>query len=213
MRDTAGVLAQRLISRDGWPRGDLAREPGLERLLRGDLAGSFEASDQCCGVVAGGVGEVLEVEGRLDGWVGAGEVEAAARTWTGDVGCHAEGVDGGVVAEAGGVEAEGDLIAVHHYVCWVRGGALEEETCVAVHGGLVGWYGAVEFPDDDGFGVVEKVSSHARDVGDKRNGERGEVRGWANARVKEETWGVDCTGAEDCFLFVAKSEGGAGLET
>lgn len=49
-----------------------------------------------------------------------------------DVGRHAEGVDGGVVAEACGVEAEGDLIAVHHYVGYAGGviGSREEDAGV-----------------------------------------------------------------------------------
>lgn len=84
-----------------------------------------------------------------------------------DVGRHAEGVDGGVVAEAGGVEAEGDLVAVHHYVGDAGGvaGPGEEDAGVGIHGCLVGGDGLVQFPHYDRFGVVEEVVADAGDGG------------------------------------------------
>lgn len=43
----------------------------------------------------------------------------------------------------------------------VGGFAAEEDAGVGVHGGLVGWDGAGEFPHDDGFGVVDEVFAYA----------------------------------------------------
>ena len=50
-------------------------------------------------------------------------------------------------------------------------GAGEEEARVRVHGRLVGGYGAVEFPHDDAFWVVEEVVADAGDGGDDGDGE------------------------------------------
>ena len=157
MGDAPAVLAQLFVRRQRRARGDFALEPRAEGFRGGDLARGAQARDDGACVVALRVGEVFEVQGGLDGWVGAGEVELAlgARAW--DVGRHAEGVDGLVVAEARGVEAEGDLVAVHHHVGWFVGGAArsaEEDPRVAVHCRLVRWDGAVEFPDYDRFRVV-----------------------------------------------------------
>lgn len=114
--DPAAVVAQLFVGGYGGAGGDFAFQPGGEGGLGGDFAGEAEAGDDGGGVVAGGVGEVLEVEGGLYGGVGGRQVEAALALGPRDVGRHAEGVDGGVVAESGGVEAERDLVAVHHYV-------------------------------------------------------------------------------------------------
>ncbi len=165
--DLAAVLAELGVGGDVGARGDLAFEPGGEGGLLGDFAGGAEAGDDGGGVVAGGVGEVAEVEGGFDGGVGGGEVEVAFGAGAGDVGRHAEGVDGGVVAEAGRVEAEGDLVAVHHDVGDAGGVAWagEEDAGVRVHGCLVGGYGAVQLPHYDAFRVIEEVVADARDRG------------------------------------------------
>ena len=166
VRDLSPVLAQLLIRRQRRARGDFALEPRAEGLCGGDLTRGAQARHDGACVVAVRVGEVLEVQGGLDGWVGAGEVELALGARARDVGCHAEGVNGLVVAEARGVEAEGDLVAVHHHVGWFVGGAgcsAEEESRVAVHCGLVRWDGAVEFPDDDRFRVVHEVVADSGD--------------------------------------------------
>ena len=156
----------------------------------------------------------MEVQGRFYGWVGACEVEAAFAFGPRDVGCHAEGVDGGVVAEAGGVEAEGDLVAVHHYVgdAWGVAGAREEDAGVGVHGRLVGGDGSVELPHYDAFGVVEEVVADAGDGGDDGNAEGGQLGRGSDAGMEEEARGVDCAGAEDGFFAGCQGEGGAGLQ-
>ena len=77
MRDPPPVLAQLFIRREGRARGDFALEPRAEGLCGGDLARGAQARDDGAGVVAVRVGEVFEVQGGLDGWVGAGEVELA----------------------------------------------------------------------------------------------------------------------------------------
>ena len=61
------------------------------------FTGGFEAGDDGGGVVAFWVGEVFEVEGGFDGWVFGSEVQLPFGSWTGDVGRHAEGIDGSVV--------------------------------------------------------------------------------------------------------------------
>ena len=171
VRDIAGVGADVGVGLDVRAGGDFAFEPGGEGGLLGHGAGGADAGDQGGGVIAGGVGEVLEVEGWFDGRVGGGEVEAAFAFGPGDVGRHAEGVDGGVVAEAAGVKAEGDLIAVHHHVGDAGGvpGAGEEDAGVGVHGCLVRGDGLVEFPHYDALGVVEEIVANAGDGGDNGN--------------------------------------------
>lgn len=225
----AGVAAEVGVRGDVGARGDFAFEPGGEGRAAGDLAGGAEAGDEGGGVVAGGVGEVVEVEGGLGGGGGRGEVEAALGLGAGDVGRHAEGVERGVVAEAGGVEAEGDLVAVHHDVGDARGvvvvvavavavagaacrGAGEEDAGVRVHGRLVRGHGPVEFPHDDAFRVVEEVVADAGDRGDDGDAEGGQMGGGPDAGEEEEARGVDCAGAEDGFLAGGQGEGGAGLE-
>lgn len=143
--DLAAVVAEFLVGGYGGARRDFAFEPGGEGGLGRDVAGEAKARDNGFGVVAGRVSEVAEVEGGFDGRVGGGEVEAAFGFRAGDVGRHAEGVDGGGVAKPGGVEAEGDLVAVHHYVGDAGGvaGPGEEDAGVGVHGRLVGGYGPV----------------------------------------------------------------------
>ena len=171
--DLAAVGAEFGVCLEGGAGRHFALEPGGEGGLFGDVAGEAEAGDDGGSVVAGGVGEVLEVEGWFDGWVGRGEVEASFAFGARDVGRHAEGVDGSVVAQAGGVEAEGDLVAVHHYVGYAGGvsGAGEEDAGVRVHCGLVGGHWAVELPHYDAFRVVEKVLTDAGDGGDDGDGE------------------------------------------
>lgn len=99
MCNPTSVLAQLLVSLDLGARRDFALDPVLEGGLLGNLARGFEACDDGGSVVALGVGEVAEVEGGLDVGVGAGEVDLTAGAGAGDVGCHAEGVDGGFVAK------------------------------------------------------------------------------------------------------------------
>jgi len=99
--DAATVLGELFVGDDLRARRDFALDPVREGGLLGDLAGSLETGDNGGCVVALGVGEVAEVERGLDGGVGGGEVDAAAGAGTGDVGRHAECVDGGVVTHAG----------------------------------------------------------------------------------------------------------------
>lgn len=159
----------------GGAGGYFALQPGGEGGLGGDLAGVAEAGDDGGGVVAGWVGEVLEVEGGFYAGVGGGEVQAAFAFGARDVGRHAEGVDGRVVAEAGRVVAKGDLVAVHHYVGDAGGvtRAGEEDAGVGIHGCLVRGYGSVQFPHYDAFGVVEEVLADAGDGGYDGDGEGG----------------------------------------
>ena len=65
----AAVFAEVGVGGYGGAGGDFAFEPGGEGGLGGDFAGEAEAGDNGGGVVAGWVGEVLEVEGGLYGWV------------------------------------------------------------------------------------------------------------------------------------------------
>lgn len=175
MGGSAAVLAELGVGGDGGARGDFALQPGGEGGLAGDFAGGAEAGDDGGGVVAGRVGEVAEVEGRFHGGIGRGEIELASGEGPRDVGRHAEGVDGRDVAESRGVEAKGDLVAVHHYVgdagrvSW----AGEEDTCVGVHGCLVGGHGLVQFPHYDAFRVVDEVVADAGDGGDDGDVEGG----------------------------------------
>lgn len=97
--DAAAVLGQLLVALALGAGGDFTLDPVFEGGLLGDLAGGLEAGDDGGGVVAFWVGEVLEVEGGLDGGIGGGQEEAAAGARAGNVGGHAEGVDGAVVAE------------------------------------------------------------------------------------------------------------------
>lgn len=96
---SSAVFGQLFIGGALGAGGDFALDPVFEGGLLGDLAGGLEAGDDGVGVVAFGVGEVAEVEGGLDSGVGRGEEKAAAGAWAGDVGGHAECIDGGVVAE------------------------------------------------------------------------------------------------------------------
>lgn len=52
----------------------------------------------------------------------------------------------------------------------------------------------------------------ARDMVGKGDGERCQLGGGADAGMEEEAGGVDCTGAEDGFLFGAEGEFGTGVE-
>lgn len=209
MRHAAAVRAQLGVGLQGGPRRDFAFEPGGEGRLLCDFAGGAQAGDEGGGVVAFGVGKVLEVQSGLDGWVAAREVEAPLGAGARDVGRHAEGVDGLVVAQALGVEAEGDLVAVHHYVgglVGVGGGAAEEETGVGVHGCLVWGHGRVEFPHYDCFGVVEEVGADAGDVVYEGDAQGLELLRGADAGEEKQARGVDCAGAEDGFLAGAEGE-------
>lgn len=69
MSDSTGVFAQLGVRLDGGARCDFAFQPGGEGGLEGDGAGVAETGDEGGGVVAGWVGEVLEVEGGFDGGV------------------------------------------------------------------------------------------------------------------------------------------------
>lgn len=97
--DAAAVFAELLIGLNAGAGRNFALQPFGEGGLLGNFAGSLEAGHDGGGVVAFGVGEVAEIEGGLDGRVGRGEVDTAAGAGTGDVGGHAEGVDGRVVAK------------------------------------------------------------------------------------------------------------------
>lgn len=202
--DAPSVGGQLLVGLALGARGDLALEPVLEGSLLGDLSRGLEAGDDGGGVVALRVGEVAEVEGGLDVGVGRGEVELAAGAGAGDVGGHAEGVDGGVEAHACCVEAEGDLVAVHHDVgvlgvvaVGVGDLAAEEDAGVRVHGGLVGGDGLVELPHDDGLGVVDQVLTYTGEVLDNGDVEGRELLLGAETGEKHKTGGIDCTGAEN----------------
>lgn len=205
----AGVLADGLVRLDLGAGGDLLLEPVLEGGLVGNLAGGLDAGDEGGGVVALGVGEVAEVEGGLDAGVGRGQVDAAARAGTGNVGGHAEGVavlDDGV-AQTLRVEGEGDLVAVHHHVggvTVVAGGvgglAADKDTGVRVHGGLALGHGLVELPHDDGLGVVDEVLTDTGNVLDDVDAEALELGLGAQAGEQHEAAGVDGAGGEDDLL-------------
>lgn len=144
----------------------------------------FETSDDGGGVVAFWICKVFKVEGGLDVGVFRGEVQLPFRSWTGDVGRHTEGIDGSVITQARGVVAEGNLVAVHHYICrfiWWEVGPAEKNAGIGVHGSLVGRDGAVEFPDDDTFGVVQEVVAYARDVLDNWDVQSLKLDSWTNA--------------------------------
>lgn len=96
--DAATVLGELLVGLQLRARSDLALDPVLEGCLLSDLAGGLETSDDSRSIVSFRIGEVAEVQRRLDVGVGRGKVDAAARARTRDVGCHAEGIDGRVVA-------------------------------------------------------------------------------------------------------------------
>ena len=74
MRRPAPVLAQLFIRIQTGPGRNLALEPRLERLLLRDLARGAQARYYRPGIVALGVGEVLEVQRGLDGRVCAGQI-------------------------------------------------------------------------------------------------------------------------------------------
>lgn len=71
----AAVFTELFVRGDGGAGGDFAFEPGGEGGLGCDLAGGAQAGDDGGGIVSRGVGEVFEIQGWFDGWVGAGEVE------------------------------------------------------------------------------------------------------------------------------------------
>lgn len=232
VRDAAGILGQLLVRLQFVARRDLALDPVLERRFVGDLARRPQPEHERRRVVALGVCEVPEVERRLDAWVCGREVQASAGARARDVGCHAERIDWCVVSQACGVQAERDLVAVHHHVGdvavgealgvedrgWVRCrsvGSLapQENACIRVHGGLVRRDGLVEFPDDDGFGVVQEVLTHAGNVLHHGDGEGAQLLLGAQAGEKHQARRVDGARAEDGFglggqcEFLARLEG------
>ena len=104
---------------------------------------------------------------------------------------------------------------MHHHVGWfVRGAARssKEEACVAVHGCLMRWDRAVEFPDYDRFRMVEEVVAESGDRMDDGDAEGGELLWGTDAGVEEETRGVDCTRTEDGFFAGVERELRAGLQ-
>ena len=110
-----------------------------------------------------------------------------------------------------GVEAEGDLIAVHHDVGDVAvaaGGVLdlsaEEDTSVGVHGGLVGRNGLVQFPEDDALRVIEQVLANTRDILDKWDAEFRQLGLGAQTRKQQKSRGVDCACADDGLALGAE---------
>lgn len=190
MGHAPGILAQVLIGLDIRTGRDLALDPILKGGLLGDPAGGAQAKHKRGGIIAFGVGEVAEIQGGFDGRVVGGQVKPAARPRARDVGRHAKGVDGCVVAQACGVQAERDLVAVHHDVGdvvvgnglrvewrWLGGGGVgrfppQKDARVRVHGRLVGRDRPVEFPDDNGLRVVEQVLADAGEVFDHGDGQR-----------------------------------------
>jgi hypothetical protein len=69
------------------------------------------------------------------------------------------------------VQAEGDLVTMHHDVgnvtivaCGVGNFAAQEDTCIRVHGCLVLGNGLVQLKDDDALRVVEQILAHTRNI-------------------------------------------------
>src|SRR5699024_4493833 len=88
----AAVLGQLRVGLHLRTGRDLTLEPALGRCGGGDLGGDLEPVGDGLLVVAGGVGEVTEVQRRVDLRVGAGQGQFPARTGPRDVGGHADRV-------------------------------------------------------------------------------------------------------------------------
>ncbi|KAI6757402.1 hypothetical protein HG531_003227 [Fusarium graminearum] len=219
--DATGVLANLLVGLNLGARGNFLLEPLLEGALLGDLTGGLDTMNKSSRIVPLRIGEVAEVKSGLDSRVSRGQVDATTRARTRNVGCHAESVtilDLGV-SKTLCVEVEGDLVAVHHdigSIAVVASGILrltsKEDTCIRVHGGLVGRDSLVQLPHDDGLGVIEKVLANTGDVLDNGDVERLKLSLGANTRVKEESGCVDGTGAKDGLLASMESVLLAGLQ-
>ena len=132
-----------------------------------------------------------------------------------DVRSHAERIDGRGIAVAGGIESEGDLVAVSHNVCWAiaTGGGAEKDTGVGIHRRAIFRNGRVEFPHHYRFWVVEEVVADTRKVFDDWDGERIQLTRGANAGVEKQTRGIDSTSAENSFFLGLKSQLSTGLES
>lgn len=178
MSGAASVFADLLIRLHLGAGSNLFLQPLLERALLSDFTGSLDAGNEGGSVVAFGVGEIAEIQGRLDGGVCRGQVDAAARSRSGNVGGHAEciAVLDLAIAQTLGVEGEGNLVAVHHdigSVSVVASGvgrlSADEDTGIRIHGGLVGGDRLVELPHDDGLWVVQQVFANSRDILDNGN--------------------------------------------
>lgn len=202
------VFGELLVGLDLRSRRDFALDPVLERSLLGDFTSRLETGYDSGGIVALGIGEVAEVQSRLHAGILRGQVEAAAGASTGDVRGHAESIDRGVVSQAGSVEAERDLVAVHHEIrdLAIRAGrvgdfAAQEDAAVRVHGGLVRGNGAVEFPDDDTLGVVDEILPDTGDVLDHGDSERAQLLAGSQSGVQHQSGGVDGSSTEDGLLL------------
>jgi hypothetical protein len=103
-----------------------------------------------------------------------------------------------------GVEAEGDLVAVHHdignlAVATRRVGdlATQEDTSIGVHGGLVLGHGLVQLPQNDALGVVEQVLANTRNVLDDGDAEVGQLLLGTQTGQQHQAGSIDCASAED----------------
>lgn len=193
MSGAASVFADLLIRLHLGAGSNLLLEPLLEGAFLSDFTSSLDASNEGGSVVAFGVSEVAEIQGRLDSGVCRGQVDAATRSRSRDVGSHAEcvAVGDGAITQTLGVESEGNLVAVHHDIgsvsvvaCGIGWFSANKDTSIRIHGGLVGGNRLVELPHDDGLWVIKQVFSHSRDILDNRNSQVFKLRAWAKTRVK-----------------------------
>ena len=208
MGGAATILGQLLVGLDLGARGNLPLDPVLEWRLLGDLPGGLEAGDDGGGIVAFGVGEVAEVQRGLYRGIRGGQVDATTRAGAGDVGGHAEGVHGSVVPQTLGVEAEGNLVAVHHDIGGATVGAggirslpAQENAGVGIHGGLVGGDRTVELPNNDGLRVIEQVFTNSGKILDHRDTHRRQLVLRAQAGQKHQSRGIHGTRTEDGLLL------------
>jgi hypothetical protein len=98
--NAAAVFGKVLVALDLEARGNFALDPVLEWCLLSNLTSSLKTSDDSSSIVALRIGEIAEVQSGLDVGVRRSEVDAATGAGAGNVGCHAEGVDGRVVAKS-----------------------------------------------------------------------------------------------------------------
>lgn len=209
MSGAASVFADLLIRLHLGAGSNLFLQPLFKGALLSDFTGSLDASNESGCVVAFGVSEVAEIQGRLDSGVCRSQVDAAARSRSGDVGSHAEciTVPDCTITQTLGVEGKGNLVAVHHDVgsvsvvaCGVGWLSANEDTSIRIHGGLIGGNRLVELPHDDGLWVVKQVFANSRDILDNGNSQVLQLRARAKTRVKHQTGRVNSASAKDDFL-------------
>lgn len=108
-----------------------------------------------------------------------------------------------------------ESFGVEFWVGVVLGGVgeftTEENTSVTIHGSLR-WNGGIEFPHDDGFGVVDKILSYTWKVVYDGNVKVFELLSRPNSREEHKTTGIDCASTEDSFGLRGDGEFLAGFQ-